>query len=227
MEIFGIPTNYFTIILSVIAVIIPIITYFTQRKKKQMVYRVKSFVSLIKVKDIISSELKIKYKEKIVNSLQLIQIEFINIGNESITEKAFKKPIILTFGETSEVFTLEITSTVPKSLDVNARIIENNRITIEPLLLNKGERFSIKILVSKVEKFEIESRFEGMPEISEINVKKNLILIGSLFATFWILMITSLIIDSPFELPLIITAFVAIFLAMLVTYKTPTSEKMF
>ncbi len=135
------------------AIIVPVLLTATTlritglRIKKALSFQYMINTSLLPKSTLISDQYKITYKNKIAADIYVIEIKFQNTGRLAIIESDFTEPIQISFQNNVTIISAEIASVYPDDLKPKCEI-ENNSIKLMPLLLNKRDTVSIKILVS-------------------------------------------------------------------------------
>lgn len=168
-----------TVIISIASAVLPFLLYFwKQHQTKEFVYEIVTNTSVLKISSEYKDSLKIIYKDIPVKDVRLILIKFSNSGNVPIETNHFdqKRPVRIIFsGDSAKILTCEVSDKFPENLDV--KIQQNtNQVNISPALLNSGDTFSIKLLVSDfLGKITIDGRIVGVREIKEVKetINKN------------------------------------------------------
>jgi hypothetical protein len=163
-----------------------------QRGRKSLTYEILSNISLLSNKEEIKGKLKILFEETPVEDVHLIEIKIINSGNTPIISTDYEQSINLTFNKESKILTTEISETTPRDLPVTATI-SDGKIIINRILLNNGDAFIIKMLISQFDgNIFVNGRISGVKEIKKLG--NNLVLsLGLAFGGF-IITIVGLII---------------------------------
>ena len=166
-----------TTIISILAATLPFLLYFwKQHQTKEFVYDVTTNTSVLKISDEYKDSLKINYKDTSVQDLKLILIKFANTGNVPIEASHYdqNRPVSITFnGNGAKVLTHDVVDKSPSNMDVNLQVTEN-RINISPVLLNGGDTFSIKLLVSDFfGDIIVDGRIVGVKAIKEVKIAAN------------------------------------------------------
>jgi hypothetical protein len=122
-------------------------------KRKEITYEIFDKSPLIKWSDDIRGKLKLSFMGMNVEDAHSIVVQIKNTGNQAIAAKDFAQPFILLFGKDAEVLTYDVVQKTPDNLKLDLSIglgSENaTSLQIESFLLNKGESFILKALVSK------------------------------------------------------------------------------
>ena len=86
-----------------------------------------------------------------------------------IIQTDFERPLSVGLGPKARILTLDVSKKSDKSLNPVARPKRGGIFVIEPLLLNGGDSFTLKVIVSQYdpEKFEIDGRIAGVQKIRE------------------------------------------------------------
>lgn len=171
MDILIDPLEFIGVILAAATIIISIILYMRQRQKKGISYTIVSCVPLLSVGEEISGKLQILFDGKPVQQVHLVEADIVNSGNVPIKATEFERPISFSFGEEAQVFSAEVTESTPESLRATASI-EGKRVLLEPTLLNAGDSVSLKMLISKFAKVDVDGRIVGVKRIGEFTKRK-------------------------------------------------------
>ena len=156
-------------LLGFIALIVAVFVYLRQRSLKALNYQVLSFTPILSVKEENQGDIQIFYKDNLIKNLYLITLRISNTGNVPISSKDYEKPISIFFGQDSRIFSTEIFKVYPESLTLDSSL-EENKLTLAPLLLNSGDYLEIKCLVNNPnrEKVLVHGRVVGVRDIKEI-----------------------------------------------------------
>jgi len=154
-------------ILAVIAILVSISLYLKQRRRKMLSYEIVSRTPLLSIEEEIKGVLKILYEGEPVQQVHLIVTTIMNSGNTPILVNEYERPISLGFGEEAQILTAEIAKTQPDSLRASTSI-EDDKVTLQPTLLNGGDSITLKMLVSKFDgEITVDGRIVGVKEIQE------------------------------------------------------------
>jgi hypothetical protein len=175
-------------IAAIIAVFISVGVYIKQRRIKNLSFQIVSRTPLLSMSDELDGVLQIQYDGVPVQQVHLIVIKFINSGNVSILASDYERAISINFGKEAQILTAEIVETNPDTLEPSL-INEDNSVQITPILLNKNDTFSIKMLVCKFEdEINFDGRIIGVERIKRAeNVKTShlVIMLIGLLVTFY------------------------------------------
>jgi hypothetical protein len=151
-----------------ITILLPILLFILQRRKKSISYEILADTALIAVGDeIIRGKLRILFEEKPVQKVSLVLFRISNAGNLPIVPSDFEKPLSFHFGKESRILSTEVTAVKPKALKPQLRV-QQSQIVIEPLLLNGGDSITIKAIVDQHTGWlDADARITGVSKIEE------------------------------------------------------------
>jgi len=156
-----------SVFVAIIAVFVSVGLYFKQRRRKSLSYEIIASTSLFSMKEEIKGKIRILYDDKPVQQVHLIELKLKNSGNMPILHTDYERPVSLNFGEEAQILTTEIREMNPENLGASV-LIEKNKVTIGKTLMNEGDSFNIKMLVSKFDgKIHFDGRIIGVKEISQ------------------------------------------------------------
>ena len=147
-----------------VAIIVTIVLYRTQRRRKALSYEIISRTPLLSIGDEIKGKLQILFDGKPVQDIHLIVLKIINSGNVPIVSTNYERPVNLSFGENSWILTAEVSETDPEDLRATVNI-ENAKVALEPVLLNGGDSITLKLLVSQLGEINVDGRIVGVKDI--------------------------------------------------------------
>jgi hypothetical protein len=164
------------VILTAIAIIVAVLISRSQSQRKDFSYYIISSESILSIADDLKNRMAISFDNKPIKNMNLIVIRFKNTGNIPIQASDYERNIWIKFGEFSEVLSVDVVSKEPDNLNV---IVKNNPlnqstanplpicdvISINPLLLNSGESFDLKILITEFKEINIDARVVGIRKI--------------------------------------------------------------
>jgi len=189
---------------TIIAVIFTFIFFKMQHRHKALSYKILSYTPLV-IRDVIGEKLHIVFEGKPVEDVNLSIIKIYNSGNTPIVSNDYERPINLYFGENSQILTTEVIEKNPDNLEVTTHI-KGTKVMLDPLLLNKKDSITLKIIFSQSDKsinnINIDGRIVGVKEIKEIT--ENIILqrIGVFFIGVSIGIVGGIIIKMGREIEL-------------------------
>lgn len=143
-----------------------------RRRELKELTRMWRVSSLLEVGSKVQAEISITFRGLPVRSLKLQEVGFVNTGNRPIARADFDQPIRISFGEKAQVLSWRISASRPLELPI--QLLEEHvegatvrTVSIEPLLLNAGDGFSIEFLVEGDAFLETLCRISGVARIRE------------------------------------------------------------
>lgn len=153
------------VLLAAIAIAISILTYRWQRQRRALTYSIKSVYPLLNESEELHGRLSVQIDGKHVNNVEVMFLEFKNSGNRPIARDDFDTPLSVYFEPPIQIFSSAVVSTAPENLGATAKI-EKQAVVVEPLLLNPGDQFVLKLLLSSDSKlFDVNGRIVGVSAI--------------------------------------------------------------
>jgi len=154
--------------------------YLKQRKTKEISYEFLSNERIVSVNESFKDNIEINFNGEIVNDLWMIILKITNTGNIPIERKDFDEALEIKTIDHPKWLSAEIVNEQPRNLKAQIegntnQISDQDTIKISPTLLNSGDNFSLKLLISNPEKtnFEIEGRISGIKRLKNINEIKD------------------------------------------------------
>ena len=176
-------TDIWTIIASLAAVgaiAAAIIIAVFQKKKKKFTYEILTTESLFRVDKTIKDKISINYKGRKIKSLDLLIIRFANTGNQPILASDIVSAVYLDFEKSSKILSIEVENQNPEGLSIVPENTEH-RIQLPKVLLNAGDSFDLKILISDHKVLpEVGGRIVGVKNIGPRRDRDLLFVLGSL-----------------------------------------------
>jgi len=154
------------IILAIIAIIVTIILFLVQRKKKALEYEIISQTPILSTAEEIAGQLQILFGGEPVQGVYLFVIKLLNAGNVPIVSSDYERQVRLNFGEDARVLTAEVSDVEPTGLEIEITI-QDSFILLNPVLLNSGDVIVVKALVSNYkDQFTVDGRIVGVKSIT-------------------------------------------------------------
>lgn len=202
-------------LVAVVAIIISVIFYFSQKRRKQLSYEVISLNSILSHSEELEGKLKILFEGEQVNQVHLIVIQLTNTGNIPIISKDYEREISIKFLEDSRILSAQISDTFPSNLGATLSYNLEN-IKLQPVLLNRGDSITIKTLVSQFAKgIVFDGRIVGIQSIEKMkdtsSVSYFLMIFGFCLIVISIILI-SFVPDNPTETSRNLFAGISLFL---------------
>lgn len=161
-------------VLSVIAIVIAIIgIYLRERRRKGFSYNIESANPVVSVEERVADRVIIYFDNERVGNVHLIAIDIWNSGNQTILEADFNRAVSFNFGEDAIILSSSIVSVEPRTLDPSFNIM-HNMATLDPLLLNNGDKMTVNFLVSNWDSdaLDVDGRITGVKEIKHVSFKR-------------------------------------------------------
>jgi hypothetical protein len=149
-----------------VAAVIAVWIYIRQRQFKALSYRVHNFFDLMR-SDLKQVRARVQLGEKTYDTIELVVLEFCSTGSSPIAKSDFSTSIEIEFNQEVEIINAEVFDKSPKDLPVTLSS-SKTRLAVEPLLLNQGDAFKVKILTSAATMFEVKGRIAGVPKIKKL-----------------------------------------------------------
>jgi len=149
------------VVVAIIAIAVSIVVAARARERKAIAYGV---TATPLVHDLAYGQIEITHAGRSVRDVYLVEIEIGNVGNTAIRAADFEKLLMARFGKAAEVLSAEIAATQPSDLEPKISYGAKG-VAILPLLLNPGDGFTIRTLVSRFDgEVDLTGRVAGVPE---------------------------------------------------------------
>jgi len=103
-----------------------------------------------------------------VQDVYLVVARIINTGNVPIVSTDYEDPVNLSFGENSPILTTDSSETNPDNLRASTNI-EKKRVVLAPVLLNRGDSITIKMLISQFDgEIKVDGHIAGVKSIRKL-----------------------------------------------------------
>jgi len=135
------------VVVAVVAILITVIIFLIERRKRAFMCQVFSAGSLLSVDDAIREDVQILLEGKPIHDLHSFIVTFVNTGNVPILPKDFVETVRVNFGEDAEVLGAEVLATDPNSVSARVWPVRSDLI-LAPTLLNGGDTVIAMVLVS-------------------------------------------------------------------------------
>ena len=146
------PLKVLTVVISALILFVALFNIYKNKKSKILKYYILTNTEIAPVDVELSGKIKLFFEESpdklipIIDS-RLIIIKFSNNGKEPIKSADFEEPISVAFGNEVSILDKGIIA-YPDSLKKPELRVSENTLILEPLLLNKTESITIKVLLS-------------------------------------------------------------------------------
>lgn len=158
------------IIFGLATLLLSLFTAYLVRRKKALTYDILSLTPLATVNDNLEGRLQILFDGRSVSNVQLALIRFTNSGNVPVSSDDYERPISIQVDDNARILSAGVTKTVPKSINPTIKF-DKTCVTIAPVLLNKGDSITIKLLVANFEgNISVIGRVVGIDDIKELKL---------------------------------------------------------
>jgi hypothetical protein len=182
-------------VLGLAAIVLTAILYWKQRQLKELAYEIISKTSVVSVQDEVAGKIEILYEDKPVKNVNLAVIRLVNSGNVAIKPDDYMQPVSFNFGKNAKILQTEVIKEVPDNLGAIYPSVlagETGAVEINPILLNKGDEFTFKVLGTQLGKITVNGRIVDVKEIKTLPKKDRdlylsgfVVLVGSLFVALF------------------------------------------
>lgn len=161
---------------------------------------------LIRSDDEVRQNLQILFNGTPVQDVYLLQIRISNSGNVPVIASDYASHLGVRFAGCARLLTAEVSETNPLDLrgHINISTLESKSVAFSPVLLNSGDFFVIKMLVSQLERsngFAIEGRIAGVSEIYMVRERQTrplvLMLLGMAITIIGIIQLEKTVPPTP------------------------------
>jgi hypothetical protein len=168
-----------------LALCVSAVLYLLQRRRKALTYDVISSISLTGRVEEWGGDLQIVFGGQQVRHVYLLLVRFTNSGNQPIESDDYERPLNLSVEAPSRVLTVQVAETNPSNLlpdllpdgaggwrdEIPPELALDSELRTVPfrsVLLNPGDSFTIKMLVSQFTpgRLGIDARIVGVKSIS-------------------------------------------------------------
>ena len=137
--------NFYLIGIAVLGVIVPITIYVYGKKYKRIKCLLSTSLSLIDIKPHVKDDIKIYYKEELIDNISMIEVEIINNGDIPIKKEDLATPITFEFNESANIIS-NVSDKVPSNINVDLIINDKNIINCYFDLLNPKDTIKIRFI---------------------------------------------------------------------------------
>ena len=139
--------NFIGVLIACITLVITVVVYFLQKRKKGLSYAIVSKTALLTTKEKLEGRIKILFNESEVQNVNFFQIRIINTGNLSIASSDYERPLKFIFATEAKILSAEIVKSTPPPLTTSLSINKNEIVT-HPILMNAKDNMTIKLIVA-------------------------------------------------------------------------------
>lgn len=153
-------------VLSVIAIILTIVIYLREKRKKGFSYNIVSANPVVSVEERVADKVRIFFDDEQVEDVHLVVMEIWNSGNQPILETDFDRDVSFNFGEDALILSSSVVAVEPRGLKPSFNLMGSSA-RLSPLLLNDGDKMTVNFLVSNWDSdaLDIDGRITGVKDI--------------------------------------------------------------
>jgi len=151
-------------------VVVGVVFYRLGRPRKELGYRVLSNTRVVSVQGEMDQLVQILYLGQPVRDVHLLVLQVVNSGNEPIVADDYQCNLNIGLGDGARVLTAELVESDPEGLTAWPVLAEAcDTVHVHPLLLNAGDWFKLKILVTGFSGLvRVNGRIVGVKEIKAL-----------------------------------------------------------
>jgi hypothetical protein len=164
-------------IVTTIGILVSLILWLITFRRKEMSYEVLYDTPVLGVHDQMTERMHIVYGDDTVDNVYLIMVKVSNSGNVAVRAKDFDGKLAIQLPAASRVLNAGVAESNPSNL--NERSLKDGvssqdlidsfgdaRVDLRPVLLNKGDFITVKMLASRAEgPIAVSGHIEGIPSI--------------------------------------------------------------
>lgn len=159
--------QFWGVIVGILGLLVAIIIYLLQRNKKRLTYSILTSTPLLSVDDEIKGDIKIQYKKSFIQNIHLVVLKIENRGSTYIASSDYEQPLLFSF-EDSKILSAELLEASPKNLKPTIQT-EPSRMVVSPLLLNRGDYITVKLLFSQFKnRIDADARILGIKTVEKL-----------------------------------------------------------
>lgn len=162
-------------LLAVVAIGVSVYIYFRQKANKSLQYEVVTNSQFIarEAQQQAGGKLRVLYDGVDVGDLRLVIIKLYNSGNTPILPTDYEKPMQFELGSASHILEVSVVDVQPSNLQVSTSH-NDNKLFINPLLLNPRDTITVKILLDKISgKISANVRIAGINNIERYSKEQS------------------------------------------------------
>jgi hypothetical protein len=178
-------------IVGIVAIVITLVLYSLQRRRKALSYEIVSCEPLISKPGELEGNLQIVFGGQLVREVYLLIIKITNSGNQPIESSNYERSLTLSVDAPARILTAQITETNPPNLapqllpdgsggwhnQLHPELALDTYVRTIPLkrtLLNPGDSFKIKMLLSEFtpSRLYVTRRIVGVKDIEKVKARQ-------------------------------------------------------
>ncbi len=163
---------------AILAVIVAIAIY-RKQTRKEFAFEVITDTPILSIRKEVKGKVQVSLGNAPVDNARLVILKLWNLGNISISPNDYIEPLKLSFGDDAVILDADVLETIPSEhLDTVKASLKQDRgsIKLEPLLLNRGDSITLKVLVTQpqiTKEIKVNARIIGISKILHFDKASN------------------------------------------------------
>jgi len=159
-----------SLVVSILALVIPIVLTIVQEDNKELTYQIVSESTIVNLSDSVFQEIEVRYKGQPVKKLNVTTAKIINSGDLPIRPAEYDSPLTINFDQEAELLRAIVVEKVPKYLQIEI-IEEKKGVQIKPTLLNVGDSFTLQLMSKgNYDRIDLSARIADISVITESSI---------------------------------------------------------
>lgn len=146
-----------------------VIWYFLQRENTELTVTLNTNIPVVSLQEKYSKDIEVFYQSTPVKSLNIKEISVENTGNTPIEKEDFDSPVEFIY-QGSVLNGPAIVNKDPNSLQPKLNILSKDTVSLKPLLLNEGDKFSFRTYVANSldnnEEVKVNARIANLKDVT-------------------------------------------------------------
>jgi hypothetical protein len=134
------------VLLALAAIVLSVWIYLRQKQQRRIAYQRLAGVNVVTVKEHMAGRVTVLFDGTPVKSMHVVTMHIWNSGSLPIVASDFIEPLSLSIEAGARLLSADIVGANPPELHPTVRIDEHAAV-VEPLLLNPGDSFVVKLLI--------------------------------------------------------------------------------
>jgi hypothetical protein len=153
------------VVLAFASIVVSLVIYSRQRLTKRLQYVVRT-ATLLTVDSSIRSHVQVTYDGREIRDLAVLDVRFLNTGSLPVRPEDFVTPIGFSLRDGAELLSAEVVESSPHDLGVRCEVPKTRKFAlVHPLLLNRGDGFVLRCLLSGPPEVYVSARIVGISRI--------------------------------------------------------------
>jgi hypothetical protein len=158
-----------------VGILVSTYLWFLNQRRKSLGFQILKCQSLFNLKGSARKQLEIRFGGKKVEDVSLLIIRLANNGHLPISSADYQAHLSLNMPPGAEILSATVVESYPANLDdrISGTLIEStkmNGLTMHPVLLNKGDSYTLQLLVCDLkDDIKVEGHINGIESIKKIS----------------------------------------------------------